>query len=125
MIYLIAQFKTKVLFKKSPWTSLEFAESVGVADEIKKTYVIEDDGPNHIRISQDGTAVRVPWSNVAAVSVDMTRLAGVTVTTESIAPADAIAALVGNPTLFGVSTPEAETPEPKGFKPLPRKGPRR
>ncbi len=105
MIYLSVQFKTKVVFKKAPWTILEHAESVGVADALPRTYVIEDDGPDHVRVSQEGHYVRVPWSNIAAAAVDMKSVSVV----------------------VPIEPPKAEPPItitqalPLGFPPLPRK----
>lgn len=97
MRYLRAQFRDKIVFTKVPWVTLGEAEAEGQPNVAEgQGFVIEDDGPLHIRVTRKDATVRVHWSNVPgavpAPAIDPLRMAGVPVALTPLTMEEAISA---------------------------------
>ncbi len=136
-IYARIQLRDLTTFQRLP-SHRAFKEAEVVGQNPSECYFIEDDGTDHVKISQGETAIRVPWSNILAATplvvaptpvalpepgpllqslIDEKRLAGVPVTTQSAFTHEAAV----------VAVQEAKAEYDKGFPVLPRatKGPRK
>ncbi len=119
MIYSRVQLRDLTTFQRLP-SHKAFKEAEIVASNLNDCYLIEDDGPDHVKVSQGETAIRVPWSNILAA------------TPIAIAPTPLqVAAIPEPPRVAPLTVPPEEGlfgtlgAEPVGLPPLPRKGPRK
>ncbi len=109
MIYARVQFRDLTTFQRLPsHRAFKEAEAIGVNAEA--SYLIEDDGPGHIKVSQGKKAIRVPWNNVVGAEVLVVEepSAVIFVASEDVPKGELFAPL--------------PVEEPKGFPVLPRAG---
>ncbi len=107
-LYARVQFKELTTFQRLPsHKAVKEVEAIGVNAET--SYLIEDDGPGHIKVSQGKKAIRVPWSNVVgAEPLVVEEPAVILVPSEDVPKGELFAPL--------------PVEEPEGFPVLPRAG---
>ncbi len=108
-LYARVQFKELTTFQRLP-SHRAIKEALAIGAKVEESYLIEDDGPGHIKVSQGAQAIRVPWSNVVAAEplVVEEAPAVILVPSEEAPKGELFAAL--------------PAPEPTGFPVLPRAG---
>ncbi len=111
-LYARVEFSDRTTFRRLP-SHRAFKEAEALGRTPEESYLIEDDGPDHVKVSQGTTSIRVPWSNILAAEP--------LIVAKGIAPLPLQVPVQPDP----VRVAELTLPEPKGLPELPRanKGP--